>query len=256
MRGASPHHTLNMKNSRSLLSSIALSSVALPCAFALWAEASDHIDFPKESQVAGAIGDPVSDISDLHAFSSPTTPGNLVVSMNVNSLATESTRFSDQVTYSFRLRPAVIDGDSFELAEEHRIDCRFNAEIEQTMTCVFDDYREVTTSFNDEGGGDDIGRKPIKAFAGLRRDPFFLDIVGVRATLIPEGDARDAFRTANGIPDLKSTLVMPIEGAQNSMAPLNVLSIVLEFSPSDVFGVESALFAVVAETSKKGLVAR
>lgn len=227
-------------------------ATAMTCS-AFLAQASDHIDFPKEVQTTGDVGDPVSDITDLFAFRSPR--GNLVLAMDVNNGAGPLSRFSDKIDYVFRLHRATRTATEVSIEDkEFEIVCRFEDADVQKATCSTSGF-ETTVSIDDETGGRntkaDKGTPPakdLKVFAGLRHDPFFLDVISTRATLIPAGPDRDAFRTSVGITDLTSDLVMPRVGAANSMSPFNVLSIVVEIDTDAVFGPGSSMFAVIGET--------
>src|SRR4051812_47081741 len=60
---------------------------------------SDHISGPR------ALAEPIADITDVYAFPSPERSGHLVLVMNTLPFAQPSARFSDGLTYRFRLRP-------------------------------------------------------------------------------------------------------------------------------------------------------
>lgn len=83
------------------------------------ASASDHSDSP-----AGG-SDPAGDITDLFAFKNP-AGDKLVLVLDTVTSAPKTARFSDQLTYSFRVRP-----DAKEARQELRIDCQFDHEPTQ-----------------------------------------------------------------------------------------------------------------------------
>jgi len=60
---------------------------------------SDHISGPR------ALAEPIADITDVFAFPSPETPGDLVLVLNTLPFAPPDGRFSDGLIYRFRLRP-------------------------------------------------------------------------------------------------------------------------------------------------------
>ncbi|ODS22924.1 hypothetical protein AB835_11525 [Candidatus Endobugula sertula] len=68
------------------------------------AMASDHVD----GEIT--IEHPVSDLSDLYAFPSPTDPKRLVLILNSYPLVPSNGHFSDRLTYSFLIKPLTIKG--------------------------------------------------------------------------------------------------------------------------------------------------
>src|SRR5467141_4033947 len=84
---------------------------------------SDHISGPR------AIADPVTDITDVFAFSSPESPQHLVLIMNVFPYAGPSAVFSDAVIYRLRVRSVSITSNrrAFAVgADEFTFDCTFD----------------------------------------------------------------------------------------------------------------------------------
>src|SRR5262249_31702002 len=141
---------------------------------------SDHFSGPR------AMAGPQCDICDLYAFPSPERPDNLVLVMDVVPRAMPSSTFSDAIIYRFRLRPASIAGTGTKAAftigaeeQEVVIDCSFDAPrsnatggIEQAGRCETPFASPVYFRMNDAAGGTTGG---VRAFAGLRSEPFFLD---------------------------------------------------------------------------------
>jgi hypothetical protein len=86
----------------------------------------------------------------------------------------------------------------------------------------------ATTTIGDEGGA---ASDTMRVFAGLRADPFFLDIVRVR---LPHA----------------AHLELPIPGV-NAFALANVLSVVAEVDIASILGGTSdgSVFAVTADTT-------
>src|SRR5947209_2128984 len=87
---------------------------------------SDHISGPR------ALADPIADITDVYAFTSPERPGHLVLVQNTLPFAQPSARFSDGLVYRFRVRPVAPSGRdgaaSFAAdAAEFTFDCVFSA---------------------------------------------------------------------------------------------------------------------------------
>src|SRR3982751_2259635 len=109
---------------------------------------SDHISGPR------ALAVPIADITDVYAFPSPETPGNLVLVINTLPFAPPDARFSDGLIYRFRLRELTPAGGSpgstpFDVGTE-----------ELLFGCVFSDQSSgagpqsgfCRTPAGDEGG--------------------------------------------------------------------------------------------------------
>jgi hypothetical protein len=163
---------------------------------------SDHFSGP------AVMGDPAVDITDFYAFPSPERPGNLVLIMDAFPLATSQSRFSDVVTYRFRLRPltrsatGVTHGDP-----EYGIDVRFDDVREDTRAqrghVLTGDGR--ATSFI---VGTPVEQGGIGVFAGLVSDPFFMD---VEAALRTDLSGKLSFDTAVNTVQLRDVLSIVVE---------------------------------------------
>jgi len=199
---------------------------------------ADHFSGPR------AIADPAADIADVYVFPSPERPGRLVLVLNVFPAAAPGALFSDAVNYRFRLRPVAattIEGrPAFALGQaEYVLSCTFaaptsangNGTLAQIGTCLPPNGDPISFCVGDTQGAEAHG---IRVFAGLRLDPFFIDLQGVKAT---EQLGRLAFK-AQG---------------QNALEGQNVLSIVVEAELTALVGAEAgSLFAVVGETVTLG----
>jgi hypothetical protein len=144
---------------------------------------SDHFSGPR------AVAGPQCDICDFFAFPSPGRPGNLVLAMDVVPRADSSSTFSDGIVYRFRVRPAEIEGRAVvPRTDELTVDVRFDAArpdgrggFVQTGTCTTSLGESVPVLVD---AVDDSGRLGgLRAFAGLRSDPFFLDFAALQRTL-------------------------------------------------------------------------
>jgi hypothetical protein len=187
---------------------------------------SDHFSGPR------AIAGPAGDICDLYAFPSPERPGRLVLVMDVLPRAGPAARFSDAIICRFRLRPVTIaaDGPGFVVGTE---------DDELVFDCAFDNTNGVQRGWCTPPGGEPIAFRvndahsasanSVRVFAGLRSDPFFIDLPAYQETV---RSGRLAFK----------------EMGTNSLAGLNVLSLVVE---TDV-PPGGPLFAVVGETVAAG----
>jgi hypothetical protein len=201
---------------------------------------SDHFSGPR------AIADPAADIADLYVFPSPERPGHLVLVLTVFPAAAPSALFSDVVAYRFRLRPVTVTSaaarPAFEVSQtEYAFTCTFAVPVKpdgsetwvQMGTCTTPAGEVISFRVNDEQGTES---KDVRVFAGLRLDPFFIDLPGVQAT---EKLRRLAFKA---------------EG-NNVLEGQNVLTIVVEAEVAALFGAESGpLFAVAGETVTTGKV--
>jgi hypothetical protein len=187
---------------------------------------SDHIDGPRQ------IGDPVADVTDLFAFTSPENPGRTVVALDVFPGAGAEAIFSNALDHSIAIRRVTVagigDAAKFQAADQEvRFSCRFSA-LErgepgsrpvQRGTVKLPDGRTLAVVVNDEKGAttpDGV----FRVFAGLRSDPFYLawDIGAMRK--IP-----------------------------NILQHDNVLAIVIEFDTRRVLEPEKgSLFGVIGET--------
>jgi hypothetical protein len=198
---------------------------------------ADHFSGPR------AIADPASDIADMFVFPSPERPGHLVLVLNVFPAAAPGALFSDAVAYRFRLRPvaeSTANGKpAFEVGQqEYVISCTFaaptpangNAAAEQIGTCTMPSGAQISFRVGDAGTETD----GLRIFAGLRLDPFFVDLIGLQAT---EKLGRLAFKP---------------EGA-NILEGQNIMSIVVEVASASLFGAAGgSLLAVVGETTTIG----
>ena len=206
---------------------------------------SDHFSGPR------AIAGPQCDICDLYAFVSPERPENLVLVMDVVPRAMPTSTFSDAILYRFRLRPATIAATganaAFAVGDEEQeivIDCSFDAPrtkagggVEQAGRCQTPFADAVYFRMNDMAGGITGG---VRAFAGLRSEPFFLDFPALQQTLMT---GRLSF---NPIGTLKGPRGLDLQDA-------NVLAIVVEFPVAALRarGIDS-LVTVVGETVVAG----
>jgi len=199
---------------------------------------SDHFSGPR------AIADPSADIADLYAFPSPERPGWLVLVLTVFPAAAPGALFSDAVAYRFRLRPLTVNMTGsvprFDVGQaEYRFSCTFAAPVQrngseawvQTGACTMPSGETIAFCVNDEHVTE---AKGLRLFAGLRLDPFFIDLLGVQAT---NKVRRLAFKP----------------NAANILQGQNVLTIVIEAEAAALFGPgDGPLFAVAGETVTTG----
>jgi Domain of unknown function (DUF4331) len=199
---------------------------------------SDHFSGPR------AIAGPAGDICDVYAFPSPGRPGHLVLVMTVQPLATPDSSFSDAIVCRFRLRPLEIDESrrSFTFGPEESelvFACTFEeprpgangATPVQDGYCIAPSGETARFRVHDEGGERLDG---LRVYAGLRSDPFFIDLPAWQESL---ETGRLAFK----------------QEGQNSLAGFNALGVVVEVD-GKLLPKNGAppLFAVVGETVVAG----
>ena len=198
---------------------------------------SDHISGPR------ALADPIADITDLYAFPSPSQPQTLVLVMNTLPFAQPSDLFSDGLIYRFRIRPLSPTATNGHRApfdtsgDETVIDCVFSDPTDkqdgagspvQVGTCSTSAGESVSFRVGDPEGGSGPG---IRAFGGVRWDPFIMDAPAALKTIATR---KLAFTDPGAI---------YLDGK-------DVLSIVVEIDTAALGG--SALVGVVAETLTRG----
>ncbi|MCA9689448.1 MAG: DUF4331 family protein [Nannocystaceae bacterium] len=191
--------------------------------------ASDHVDGPI------AIGEPVSDITDLFAFPTAGRPGHLTVILNVYPLVSRRGHFSDRVRYELLLRRAAIRGvgrsAGFDTVGDYRISCSFETPhgwfATHRVTCQSTAGTVVSA---DVDAIDEVAPSSgLRVFAGRRSDPFFLNTpwfssVSERGVLLPPRD-------------------------DNGLEDMNVLSVALEVDVAAELGAGAgSLLAVAAQT--------
>jgi hypothetical protein len=142
---------------------------------------SDHVDGPR------SIGEPAADLTDLFAFASPENPGRTVLAMGVFPYAGEHAIFSNVIDYSIAVRRVTVTGignaATFQPADD---EIRFSFRFEtlerdaagkpiQRGVCKLPGDREVSLTVHDEAGAS-TPEGDVRAFAGLRSDPFYIGL--------------------------------------------------------------------------------
>ncbi|WP_031174174.1 DUF4331 family protein [Streptomyces durhamensis] len=199
---------------------------------------SDHLSGTR------ALADPAIDLTDLYAFPSPAQAGRLVLVMDVFPNARPGALFSDAASYRFRVRPVTVPaGGSDSLfdvgTDEYAFTCTFsapsgsdaNGRLTQQGTCTLPTGEPVSSQVNDERGGHGRG---VRFYAGLRLDPFFMDV-------LKEVETR-----------ARKRLSFQPKGT-NSLEGNDVLSIVVELDVAEALGTDAGtVFGVAAESVTAG----
>src|SRR6516225_9857597 len=158
---------------------------------------SDHVDGPR------SIGDPAADLSDLFAFTSAENPAHTVLAACVFPSAGEDAIFSNIINYSIAVRRVSVTGignvAKFQPGDDEiRFSFRFETlkrdaagKAIQRGVCKLPDGRELSLTVNDEKGTS-TPEGDVRAFAGLRSDPFYL------AWTVAEFDTRRVLDPAKG----------------------------------------------------------
>ena len=199
---------------------------------------SDHFSGPR------AIAGPAGDICDVYAFPSPERPGRLVLAMTVLPMAMPDSSFSDAIVCRLRIRPLTIEKDKRAFAfgpEESELVYSLSFEPPrragdgaapvQEGWCSCSSGETVRFRVNEEQGGSKDG---LRVYAGVRSDPFFIDLVAFKKSL---DSGRLAFERVG----------------HNGLVGLNALGVIVEFDSEPLVRRHpTTLFGVVGETVVAG----
>ncbi len=197
---------------------------------------SDHFSGPR------AMAHPHGDITDVYAFPSPETPGNLVMAMNVHPHAPADAAFSDAMDFRLRVRPITIAAQMSQpgcfVVGDDEFTFRFHfaspthrptgARPLQVGRCVMPNGDQVNVTVDSE----EAKSTGPRVFAGLRSDPFIFDL-GAWQKMV--SNRRIDF------PDV----------GENTVDGWNVLSVVVDL-PCETIVKPESLVAVVGETLVAG----
>ena len=134
-----------------------------------------------------SIGEPAADLTDFFAFTSPENPERTVLAMCVFPYAGENAIFSNVINYSIAVRRVTVAGvgnaAKFQPADDEiRFSFRFEAlkrdaagKAIQRGVCKLPGGRELPLTVNDETGAS-TPDGDVRAFAGLRSDPFYIGL--------------------------------------------------------------------------------
>jgi hypothetical protein len=205
--------------------------------------ASDHIDFT--GGISNSTVPRELDLTDLFAW--VPTQGRLVLGLNTNLAASTSTQFSSDHAYRFRIRKLVIDNSP---APSILVPTIQKDSTEVTIVCKVKDNTAKCSSeninaeaqLNNESDNDTITSKGARLFAGLRADPFILDIGwAAKYTKLTAG-------TGQLPPDSRPSRSRKPE---NFSDYLNVLNFTIELDTAKLFGGNADYIAVAADVIKE-----
>src|SRR5262244_3978884 len=151
---------------------------------------SDHVDGPR------SIGEPAADITDLFAFTSPENSERTVLGLCVFPSAGEDAVFSNVIDYAIAVRRVSVAGvgnaAKFQPADDEiRFSFRFETlkrdaagKAIQRGVCKLPDGRQMPLTVNDETGAS-TPEGDVRAFAGLRSDPFYIGLDTATLNKVP-----------------------------------------------------------------------
>ena len=180
-------------------------------------QAADHKDSPAVER------DPATDINDVYAFRNG---DNLVVALTVQSLLI-SNEATDLFNPSARYQIFVDNTPNNALAPDATVTVTFSGTHPQMFSVAGLTASPIvgpTSGFADAAAPRITTSGVVKAFAGIRDDPFFFDLAGFREFL---------GGTYTPVSGLRSSTTAP---ARDSFLGLNCAAIVLEFPITAVNG--------------------
>jgi hypothetical protein len=198
---------------RRLIISTFLAVLAIP------GMAADHFDSPT------VVADPATDIADLFAWTTADRRHiNLVMTVPV-------AEFSDAVQYAFRVESTEAYGTA---GVELDVICTFSTN--QNLECWVGKQDYVSGDASSEFGLlSDTGR--VRAFSGLRNDPFFFNSSGFNATVAAVAAAAPSLDfDSSGCPTLddatSTALLAQLASGGDGFALLSVQALVLQIDRS------------------------
>lgn len=147
-----------------------LGITALSIAFLGGPRAADHVDSPQ------AAAEPAADITDVLAWMS-SDASRVILAMGIGRNVATSFKFSNQIHYVFHTSSQASFGASAKTDVD--VICQFNAA--QTIQCWAGSEEYVTGDASSTAGIMSASGK-LRAFAGVRNDPFFFNLTGFKAT--------------------------------------------------------------------------
>lgn len=187
--------------------------------------AADHLDVPSTT------ADPTADITDTYAWmSTDATKVNLI--LNVFAAAGADATFSTEVVYTFRINSSSGYGQP---QTETQVLCQFY-DTSKIECWAAGEYVEGDPSA-EAGIASTTGK--LRVFAGLRNDPFFMELAGFGATVAAVTEAApDLAFDDEGCPRIDEATSAALVGqlqsgpngepASDTLAGSNVLALVVQ----------------------------
>lgn len=201
--------------------------VAAAAALALMVSArvlsADHAESP------GADADPAADLADVFIFPSPESTSKTVAAITFGGRAAPRSRIDTalycdpNVLYTFHIDRADASGN-FDNIPDLEIFARFGKDAANNCGVQLENVPGAGGTFSGATEKVLVSASGLKAFAGLRNDPFFFDAEGYAALVASfagagqSGDVVGAFRLGSG------------QARRDSFAFRNVSAIVFEMS--------------------------
>jgi hypothetical protein len=186
---------------RSATRLFAAAVIAVSCAV----RSADHAESP------AADADPAADIADIFLFASPQAPSKLVGAITFGGRSAPRSRIDGRfycdpdILYTYYIDRADPSGN-FDSVPDVQIRVRFGRNSGGLCGMQLENIPGAGGTFSGPIEQVLVTRSGIRAFAGLRNDPFFFDAEGLTALLntfaVPgqNGDVVAAFRVASGLP--------------------------------------------------------
>jgi hypothetical protein len=217
--------------------------------------AADHTDGPAASM------DPAADITDVYSWiSADKMKTYLVLDLYKNAAATA--QFTNTVQYVIHVGANTAYSPGAQPKDLHTIICTFDNAMPQVGSCWLTDKTGaavdyVTGDLTDKAGKVSVNGH-MKAYAGVRDDPFFFNIDGLKTVV---GDAIAAEMAGMLTLDGTCPAGLGPEGAKlakgtggvapvDNFAGLNVLSIVLAVDTASLATGSNKILSVWASTHK------
>jgi hypothetical protein len=204
--------------------------------------AADHADGP------AATADPTSDIDDVYAWMSPDGADiNLV--MTVGRDVPQSFRLSDKVQYVFHTTSRSAFGAA--PGGEHNVICEFDTSAAARCWAGFDEF----VSGDASGSGIESDDGKMKVFTGVRNDPFFFNLTGLKKTEQIVGTAAPSLNfDAAGCPQLDAAtagaLVTTLATGKDDFLGFSAYAIVVQLDKTLVTR-DGPIVSVWASTHRK-----
>ena len=168
---AAPRRTRELRKFALLALGIAVSTIGVGTLFA-----SDHQDTPEVEL------NPRMDINDVYAFPTPGNANNVTLVMTTSSpIAGQSASFDPNLLYQLKVDNTGdgVEDAVFQITFDNNTGASQNVTVRGPVAPVTSGVRTTLATGGTEATGTvgtTISSGSLKAFAGLRADPFFIDL--------------------------------------------------------------------------------